>query len=84
MGLEGQTHLEDAVAQQDQAHGADEGENEIRQFLHDGQGIVGGEGGDSQGGHSQQEAGGESIEALGPASEPASKIIREPSAAVPG
>ena len=67
MGLEGQAHLEDAVAQQDQAHGADEGENEIRQFLHDGQGIVGGEGGDGQGGHSQQEAGGEGVEPLGPA-----------------
>ncbi len=36
MGLEGQTHLEDAVAQQDQAHGADEGKNEVGQILHDG------------------------------------------------
>jgi len=29
--------------------------------------IVGGEGGDGQGGHSQQEAGGEGVEPLGPA-----------------
>ena len=36
MGLEGQAHLEDAVAQQDQAHGADEGKNEVGQILHDG------------------------------------------------
>ena len=67
MGLEGQAHLEDAVAQQDQAHGADQGKNEVRQILHDGQGIVGGKGGDGQGGHGQQEADGEGIEPLGPA-----------------
>ena len=29
VGLEGQAHLEDAVAQQDQAHGADQGKDEV-------------------------------------------------------
>ena len=67
MGLEGQAHLEDAVSQQDQAHGANQRENEIRQIFHDGQGIVGGEGGNDQSGHGQQEAGGEGVEPLGTA-----------------
>ena len=62
MGLEGQVHPENTVAQQNEAHGADGGENEIRQLLHNGQGIVGGEGGNGQ-----QKAGSEGVEPLGPA-----------------
>ena len=49
MGLQGQTDLDDAPAQQDQTDGADQAEDELRQIVHDGQGIAaGGSSGQSQ------------------------------------
>lgn len=52
MGLQGQADLDDAPAQQDQTDGADQAEDELRQIVHDGQGIAAsGSSGSSQGEH---------------------------------
>ena len=49
MGLQGQANLDDAPAQQDQADGADQAEDELGQIVHDSQGIAtGGSGRQSQ------------------------------------
>ena len=52
MGLQGQANLDNTPAQQDQADGADQAEDELRQVVHNGQGIAaGGSSGSSQGEH---------------------------------
>ena len=52
MGLEGQTNLDNTPTQQDQADGADQAEDELRQVVHDGQGVAaGGSSGSCQGEH---------------------------------
>ena len=52
MGLQGQADLNNAPAQQDQTDGADQAEDELRQVVHNGQGIAaGGSSGSSQGEH---------------------------------
>ena len=52
MGLEGQTNLDNTPTQQDQADGADQAEDKLRQVVHNGQGIAaGGSSGSSQGEH---------------------------------
>ena len=49
MGLEGQTHLHDAPAQQDQANGTDQAEDELTKVVHHSQRIAaGGRNGDRQ------------------------------------
>ena len=45
VGLEGKAHLNNAPAQQDQAHSPDEAEDELTEVVDNGQGIGGGEGG---------------------------------------
>ena len=50
MRLEGQAQLEDAEAQQDQADGADQGEDEVAEIGDDLERIVGDRGGRSEGG----------------------------------
>ena len=40
MALEGESHLDDAPAQQDQAHGADQAEDEIGQVVDNGEGVA--------------------------------------------
>ena len=42
MGLQGQANLDNAPAQQDQTDGADQAEDELRQVVHDSQGIASG------------------------------------------
>ena len=50
VGLQGQANLDNTPAQQDQADGADQAEDELRQVVHNGQGIAaGGSSGSSQG-----------------------------------
>ena len=44
MALEGEAHLNDAPAQQDQAHRPDQTENELRQIVDHLQGVIGGKG----------------------------------------
>ena len=52
MGLEGQTNLDNTPTQQDQADGADQAEDKLRQVVHHSQGIAaGGSSGSSQGEH---------------------------------
>lgn len=51
VGLEGKAHLNDAPAQQDQAHSSDEAEDELTEVVDNGQGIGGGEGGSGHGHH---------------------------------
>ena len=48
VGLQGQANLDDAPAQQDQADGTDQAEDEVAQVVHNGQGIAAG-GGSRQG-----------------------------------
>ena len=48
MAGEGQTHLDDAPAQQDQTYGADQAKDEIRQVVDDRDGIARGKGMDAQ------------------------------------
>ena len=45
MGLQGQANLDNTPAQQDQADGADQAEDELRQVVHNGQRIATGSGG---------------------------------------
>ena len=40
VGLEGEAHLEDAVTQQDEAHGPDEGKDEVGQAGDHGQRVI--------------------------------------------
>ena len=52
MGLQGQANLDDAPAQQDQADGTDQAEDEVAQVVHNGQGIAAsGSSGSCQGEH---------------------------------
>ena len=52
MGLQGQADLNNAPAQQDQTDGTNQAEDELRQVVHNGQGIAaGGSSGSSQGEH---------------------------------
>ena len=45
MALEGEAHLDDAPAQQDQAHGADQAEDERGQVVDNGEGVAASGGG---------------------------------------
>lgn len=42
MGLEGQTNLDNTPTQQDQANGADQAEDKLRQVVHHSQGVAAG------------------------------------------
>ena len=44
MGLEGEAHLDNTPAQQDQAHRPDQAEDELRQIVDHLQGVISGEG----------------------------------------
>ena len=50
MALEGEAHLDNAPAQQDQAHGADQAEDEFRQIVDNGEGVAA-SGGSGKGRH---------------------------------
>ena len=62
VALEGQAHLEDAVAQQDQAHGADQGKDEVGQVVDHVQGIAAS---DSESGHDDSGRGNGQADAQG-------------------
>ena len=54
MALEGQAHLHDAPAQQDQPHCPDQAEDEVAQIVDHPDGIAGRESGDSKAGHRRE------------------------------
>ena len=73
VGLEGQAHLQNAVAQQDQAHSADQGKDEVGQVVDHAQRIAAGRGcggGGSEGrhdgdGHDEGQADEQGVQPLG-------------------
>lgn len=71
VGLEGQAHLEDAITQQDEAHGTDQGEDEIGQVGHYVQGVAaaGGEGGHDKHGGGEGQTDAQGVQPLGSALE---------------
>ena len=75
MALEGEAHLEDAVTQQDEAHGPDEGKDEVGQAGDHGQRVIRRKGGDDGEGQGQDEAGKQGVKPLCPPLEVAVKIM---------
>ncbi len=75
VGLEGEAHLEDAVTQQDEAHGPDEGKDEVGQAGDHGQRVIRRKGGDDGEGQGQDEAGKQGVKPLCPPLEVAVEIM---------
>ena len=57
VGLEGEAHLQDAIAQQDEAHSTDKGKDKVGQAGDHGQRIVRRQGRDDSNGQGQDKAG---------------------------
>ena len=75
VGLKGEAHLQNAVAQQDEAHGPDEGKDEVGQAGDHGQRVIRRKGGDDSNGQGQDEAGKQRVKPLCPPLEVAVEIL---------